>query len=156
MKKAILILFFLILFFSCEKPMLIDRVTIDYIKDIEKELRRNNGFNIFIEEIEKESKMIYRINSANLNLTKDNLPYDYYKIKTRYVFKFNIKEKISSIVIEDLENKRLFKDSNYYFNLEHNPEWIFILCDNGKHLLVKDSWYRPLEEIEEIKNFKCN
>lgn len=136
--------------------MLIDKVVIDYIEDLEKELGSNYGFNIFIEEIENESKMIYRINSANLNLTKENLPYDYYKIKMRYVFKFNIKKKTPSIVIEDLKNNKLFKTPKGYFNLEHNPEWILIICkNNNHHFLYKEGGYRPLEQIREIQEFQC-
>lgn len=148
-----LILFSLV---SCGKPNNIDRVAIKYIEYLNEDIERNGKYNILITEIENKEKTIYRLSASNNNLERENLPYKYFKNKEKYVFIFNSNKFASGVLEKKLEKEGLLEEHQLYFSLDNYPEWIFILCDNRKHLLVKDSWYRPLEEIEEIKSFQCN
>lgn len=143
------------LLFSCNNVNMVDKVIIEYIISIEESNKRN--FNVFVLEIDEGEKSIIRINAGSLNLDRNNIPYNYYKYNNHYVFKFNPNRKSDLKMIEELEELNLFIEREDRLE-ENNGEWILVLCKNNKNKLFKAGkyWYRPLDEIEEINNFKCN
>lgn len=153
MKNKFLIIFILF-FVNCGKRTTIKRVARNYINTIEAIENKETNFNVFITEIEKEDQIIYRLNAMSSKLVKgEDLPYDFYKYRDHFVFLFNSEKVIDNE--EQLEKLGLFKTSDIFI-LEHNPEWILIKCNKNKNsFLFKEGWYRPLNKIQEIQNFKC-
>lgn len=156
MRKIFIMSLIIFSLVTCGKPNNIDRVAIKYIEYLNEDIEHNGMYNILITEIENKEKTIYRLSGSNNNLERENLPYKYFKNKEKYVFIFNSNKFASGVLEKKLEKEGLLEEYQLYFSLDNYPEWIFILCDNGKNLLFKDSWYRSLDEIEEINNFKCN
>jgi len=141
---------------SCERPTRIENVAINYIKYLNNEIEHNGNYNIFITEIKNKDKTIYRLSASNNNIERDNLPFKYFKYKEKYIFIFN-SSKYTTIALEnELEKEGLFEEHHLFFILDNYPEWILITCDNEKYTLIKNSWYKPIEEINEINNFQCN
>jgi len=156
MRKIITISLTLLSLVSCSKSYNIDVISVKYIEYLNNNIESNDEYNVLVTEIETEDKTVYRMTASNNKLEKDDLPYRYFKYKKHYVLIFNLNKNTSEVIERNLEKVGLFKEDKTYFPLDNYPEWIFILCNNEKYLLFKDSWYRPLDEIEEINNFKCN
>lgn len=149
-------IFFVLMFFlfSCSDINVVDKVIIEYILFVEENNKRN--FNVFVLEIDQGEKSIIRINAGNLNLDRNKIPYNYYEYNNHYVFKFNPNKKVNLNMVKQLEELNLFTEREDRLE-ENNGEWILVLCENNKNKLFKDGkyWYKPLNELNEISNFKC-
>ena len=153
MKSRFLIIFILF-FVNCDKRSSIERIAENYIKTVEKINKKEYSFNVFITEIKVEDITIYRLNAMSSALIKgEDLPYNFYKYKDHFIFLFNSEKIVDNQ--EKLESLGLFKKQDIFI-LEHYPEWILIKCNKtNRKFLFKEGWYRPLNQIQEIQNFKC-
>ncbi|MDT0648157.1 hypothetical protein RM545_15790 [Zunongwangia sp. F260] len=153
MKTIIRILcFFCVL--GCNKSDLLHKTSKDYIDSLSKDVKVD--FNVFVREVEVPSKNItvYRINSGTYNLEHGEIPTSYFEYKDHYVFIF-YQDSIPTENVEKLGNKGLYKEKESFYSEEDYDEWILAMCNKKKHILIKDSWYRPLDSLESLKNFEC-
>lgn len=121
---------------------------IDFLKEgVETE------FNVFVRQVPYSNMKVFRINSGTFNLEPWDVPNTFYEYKNHYIFIFNLDSDPSENA-EVLSRLGLF-DKNKKFSEEDYDEWILIICDNEKYTLIKDSWYRSLDSIQLLNEFKC-
>ncbi len=147
------LLIIIVSFCSCKNENIIESVSKDYIDYLSTQVE--SDFNVFIHEVALEDKRIFRISSGTFNLEKDQIPNDFFKYKGHYVFIFLDNEEVSQENYIFLKNKGLYKEKESYFTEEDYDEWILALCSQGEFKIFKNTWYRPLDDLIEVKDWKC-
>lgn len=152
MKIGFLILIILS-FSSCKKENIIESVSKEYVDYLSTQV--DSDFNVFIHEIASEDKRIFRITSGTFNLEKGQIPNDFFKYKEHYVFIFFNNQEVSPKNYISLKKKGLYIEKKSFFTEEDYDEWILTLCSHGKFKVFKNTWYRPLDDLIEVKDWKC-
>lgn len=151
MKKKYL--FLILVLISCSSDDLIKTTTKNYIDFLVNETETD--FNVFVHKTRFKDKIIYRINSGTFNLKPGEIPSRFYEYKQHYVFIFS-EISISLKKREVLKNKGLYETKERIYIEEDYDEWLLVLCSEKHYKLIKDSWYRPYDQLKSIQLFKCD
>lgn len=152
MKTIIKILFFFCALGCDKNDLLLHQTSKDYIDSLSKDVKVD--FNVFVREVPSNDKTVFRINSGTYNLNQGEIPNSYFEYKDHYVFIF-YQDSLPKENVEKLKKKGLFKEKKSFYSEEDYDEWVLAFCDEKNYILIKDAWYRPLDSLEKLKEFKC-
>lgn len=150
--KIIIKVLCLLCVFGCNENKLIHQTSKDYVDFLSKDVKAD--FNVFVREVPSVNRRVFRINSGTYNLKPGEIPNSFFEYKDHYVFIF-YEDSTSLENVDKLRNKGLYEVKESFYTEEDYDEWILAICNENKYTLIKDSWYRPLDSLEALQNFRC-